>query len=1357
MADMTQWQQRMADEAAAAKAEADRIAAENAAKVQTTVSQPQSTQQTTQQAGQQVTLTNPATGGVENYTLTDNPNIGIDAGGNRVYIGGYVPGGYTPQNTQAIQAAKVIQPNQVSVVNPATGATEVYTKTDNPNIGIDAGGNRVYIGGYQPGGQVAQQAAQASQPVTDTKLAQQIATNMQKEGLGSGVIIQPGETGEQITAKLQAQAIQAAQVQAGITPSVFAPNTATTTIPQQAGAEYIKLDSGQVIPKAAIVQMAPQDQAKILESAGKESYVLLGDGQLALKSEFASKTPEQQQTLLTQGFSAYKETFKTTAQVTADVRPGIISEILYDSQGKPLSQTQSSSLLDVQNKIAEIKQRQADFAAKPITEQAKDILNTKVTGEGFLQKTLSLGGTKIAAFDKDQIALDYLTARETALKSGGDLSIDQQSYEDMVLGKQQTAAELGMQFVPFEYFRPERITQIQAWEAVVYPMLDVATFIPIVGLGAKGLSAGLKGSSLAAKIVAMGGKDAIEFAAKDAAVQLAKAEAKTAAQRELVTLVEQGAKEATESTTKQVLTNALKPALKDVALAEKELSQITKNVDELGKLAELSKTVDTTQASAKALESARAFERSAGGVAKTAIPATNIVQAGVIGRTTVANWDDLNPVQRAAGITLAVLPLGIHGKIINTLENVLDPYKIPQKALVARATGKLPSTPEGWAKTHLEGGKIYAEASGGTTRLIIDEGIGTPKEARAAVASLQKQIIGGAEKATAEYGTKEVVKYGTGFQTVVGKTVVSATPMGEIFKEGTGAFGKKTNLERFLAQSGTDIELKGKPISYTNPLTGAVESVEAKAVAKSGVTVMGKEGGLYTGTELFPKFTEQAAFGGKGGLKAGILIGTPEVSKLPLSAARLQMPEMRDTMIKSLNEGKMPNEILEGFKQYKQFMELENVVSGETQLDRVQNIRSRLADKLGLDQGEYYTRTPQGKTELFQMYMEGGRTTPYTLSELYQLKGKALRNSLEDMFFGLTDTIDNLKSGKLSKADSAVVKEEQIASRFADIDNEFRAGRFNEREVARMKTEVLDEFRRASSPTIPRAELRRQIIQAAVRAESMPGRDKERTGQIEQVRAESNRPMQENRQERVSTRQEPSPRPEVRRMEATEGERVIRAEEARTERLERKGLVIPREEIRITSPRETVRTTPREDVRQPARETTERPIVERTPIVERVPTTERLTVIPRERMAMIEKPIPTLPIIINTKEGKREITQKQLDGAIAWKQGIMYITWLDPHQQKDLIYTRKPIAGVKYFEGPGSAAKSIVSLYGEVPEFLHADMGVVDINIKGQGTAQPILTFKEDKYAAHKTKRSRKSNKSSITGIWSTPSGRLYQ
>jgi hypothetical protein len=145
---------------------------------------------------------------------------------------------------------------------------------------------------------------------------------------------------------------------------------------------------------------------------------------------------------------------------------------------------------------------------------------------------------------------------------------------------------------------------------------------------------------------------------------------------------------------------------------------------------------------------------------------------------------------------------------------------------------------------------------------------------------------------------------------------------------------------------------------------------------------------------------------------------------------------------------------------------------------------------------------------------------------------------------------------------------------------------------------------------------------------------------------------------------------------------------------------------------------------------------------ERLPSDGVRAPISPARVTPVATTVPVPPIIIRTKHGEVVATQEKLEGAVAWKQGIMYIAWVKPFTQRDILYTRKPIPGVKYFTGPGSAAKSIVATYGEVPDFLHAHMGVVDVNIKGQGRNQPILTFQEDKWVSHR--HSVKPTKSSI-------------
>ena len=148
------------------------------------------------------------------------------------------------------------------------------------------------------------------------------------------------------------------------------------------------------------------------------------------------------------------------------------------------------------------------------------------------------------------------------------------------------------------------------------------------------------------------------------------------------------------------------------------------------------------------------------------------------------------------------------------------------------------------------------------------------------------------------------------------------------------------------------------------------------------------------------------------------------------------------------------------------------------------------------------------------------------------------------------------------------------------------------------------------------------------------------------------------------------------------------------------------------------------------------PSIPESPIVPSIPET---TPTPYNPPEMLEVPtIPITPITtttIQTDDGTVTLTGRQIMGAVAWKQGFIYKAWVPPYTQKDIINTRKPIPGVKYFEGPGSAAKSIVALFGEIPPFLYAHMGIVDIGVKGQGAAQPTLTFKSAPKRSKKPKR----------------------
>jgi len=114
-----------------------------------------------------------------------------------------------------------------------------------------------------------------------------------------------------------------------------------------------------------------------------------------------------------------------------------------------------------------------------------------------------------------------------------------------------------------------------------------------------------------------------------------------------------------------------------------------------------------------------------------------------------------------------------------------------------------------------------------------------------------------------------------------------------------------------------------------------------------------------------------------------------------------------------------------------------------------------------------------------------------------------------------------------------------------------------------------------------------------------------------------------------------------------------------------------------------------------------------------------------------DRNIPRIPrraiIFIQDHSEHKNLDPKRFEGAIAWRQGLFYQIRWQPFGKEDVFYSQEPIPGVKYHEGLGSAAKSAVALYGEVPRNVRLDMGIVDINItRGQDVRKPILGFKAD-------------------------------
>jgi hypothetical protein len=1208
-----------------------------------------------------IALINPATGATEVYTPTSNPNIGIDAGGNLVYIGGYLPGGYTPQNTQAIESNA-----------PIISTTAEYT------------GQASALGGTwgQTPATLAQEAfagGQIGYTVTNADGSSREATKAEAKE-----ILQQAIAG--MSSQQQAQyktALAILESAPGATPE-----EKLAYVQQQTSAEALALPVSQrniqdqsVIGKQeqAIIKTASEPAANIIKLKTEE-YID--------RSAFDSLKPEYQKVLMNDGIEALNTRL--------------------DRDEKKAGEDRAAEIQDTKSKIAGLEAKQSNYEAQSLWAKAATVLGSNVSFEEVVQEALTFGGAKTKTFDSDTIEKEYQQSRLNALEAGQNMPISSEEYKQQVLSKQTTAAELGMQLVPFEYAREGRFDQLQLWEKVVYPVLDIVSLIPVVGWAGKGISAGAKTGSMAARIAALGGKQAVEFAAKDAVLAVEKATAQKLAKEGLLAAVKEGAKSATDNVTKKVLQKAIKPAMKDVQMATKEYNQIVKGANELAKMSEAVAKTETKGAAV--YRAATRTEEIVGKAGKYTEPVDVVGSSGVVGYSTVANWNDLTPEQRTGGLALAALSSGIGGKALNLAENIIDPYKIPIAALKPRA-----------ARTEVEAGKIFSSTKGGiagTTRLVLDHTM-KPEDARVTVASLMKQLTEGKDAAKATIkttlGEKEIKVKGTGLQKTVGQTSISASPMGEIFKEGTGAGGAKTNLEKYLrdanAAKKTAIEIETKPITVNG------EEMVVKTISAPGVTVKGSEGGMYLGAAFYNQFSHKAAFGASGKISSGLLVTTPGISELPKSIRNTKdIAKMQEKAMKEFDGAKYVNQEVEGFKQYAKFMEFENVITNGSQLQRSQNLRSKLADTLRGNKGEYYTRDPKGRIELFQMYMEGGRATPYTMKELYALKGNALKNSLEDLFFGLEKKIDDLKEGKLiSTKENVVTKEAQVSKAFNDIDVAVQRKGLTEIEAKRLKNEILAEYRSRIEYAPKREILRQEITRLATRSE-MKRKDDLRRDQryVDQVRADrarerqqiiSRTPIRENARSPINDRSA-----------AREGTRERQEPRSSVRETARQ----PRREAVRETPREIGRNTPRETPRSAARN-----VLRETP--RETPRNVPRIAPPRTGL----RNVPTIPrqaiIFIQDHSEHKNLDPKRFEGAIAWRQGLFYQIRWQPFGKEDVFYSQEPIPGVKYHEGLGSAAKSAVALYGEVPQNVRLDMGIVDINItRGRDVRKPILGFKAD-------------------------------
>jgi hypothetical protein len=117
-----------------------------------------------------------------------------------------------------------------------------------------------------------------------------------------------------------------------------------------------------------------------------------------------------------------------------------------------------------------------------------------------------------------------------------------------------------------------------------------------------------------------------------------------------------------------------------------------------------------------------------------------------------------------------------------------------------------------------------------------------------------------------------------------------------------------------------------------------------------------------------------------------------------------------------------------------------------------------------------------------------------------------------------------------------------------------------------------------------------------------------------------------------------------------------------------------------------------------------------------------------------------IPKVNNPEYQYSQLTTEQKNSKLAYKQGFIYIVRYSPYRDKiDVIYSRKPISGITYSKGIGSAQKSIV-LNGSLPNDITFDQGAIDLTIKKTNEGnRPKMIYMKDLSFSNSNKMNRNS------------------
>ena len=114
-------------------------------------------------------------------------------------------------------------------------------------------------------------------------------------------------------------------------------------------------------------------------------------------------------------------------------------------------------------------------------------------------------------------------------------------------------------------------------------------------------------------------------------------------------------------------------------------------------------------------------------------------------------------------------------------------------------------------------------------------------------------------------------------------------------------------------------------------------------------------------------------------------------------------------------------------------------------------------------------------------------------------------------------------------------------------------------------------------------------------------------------------------------------------------------------------------------------------------------------------------IIPRAPIVRIP---PIIPPGLGSMEEVTLLKKKDLTGAVAWKQGMFWITAYSPYTRDSVVYSRAAPVGVKRVSGLGSAYRTLSRLNGGNVKGFTLDIGAFLATVSPEAKS---IRFREDR------------------------------